>query len=122
VEPLAEQESLLTTPQYSALRKGWPLRKAVVALELAAVASRVSGVSFVKQVRLGLSEGAARDQVPMTGLELPRLAGIVVAVGDAPSLDELRGTVPDTGTGGPGGPGGPQGPVVVPVPIVPEEC
>jgi hypothetical protein len=121
VEPLAEQESLLSTPQYSAVRKGWPLRKAVVALELAAVASRVSGVSFVKQVRLGLGEGAAQEQVPMTGLQLPRLAGIVVAVGDAPTLDELRGTAPDTGTGGSGGNGG-QGPVVVPVPIVPEEC
>lgn len=117
VEPLSDAESLLTTPQYSAQQKGWPLRKAVVALELAAVASRVSGVSFVKQVRLGLGTGTQQDQVAMTGLQLPRLAGISIAVGDAPGLDELRGTVPAQGTGT-----GSQGPVVVPVPVVPEEC
>ncbi|RJS18805.1 hypothetical protein DRW03_24405 [Corallococcus sp. H22C18031201] len=93
--------------------RGWPLRKTVVALELSAVCSRVPGVAWVRGVRLGLATGAEQDSVPMRGMQLPRLAGLSVAVGDAPSLDALRGTGPVSS--------GPQRPFVS-VPIVPEEC
>ncbi len=102
-----------TQPLEPGAPRGWPLRKPVVALELSAVVSRVPGVAWVRGVRLGSSTGTAQDQLPMEGLELPRLAGISVAVGDAPSLDELRGTAPAAP--------GTQRPFVS-VPVVPEEC
>jgi hypothetical protein len=63
----------------------------------------------------------------MTGLELPRVMGISVAVGDAMGLDELRGqAAPGGGTtpggGTPGTPGGGTAPPLLPVPTIPEEC
>ncbi len=113
VQLLEEQASLTATPQYSAARKGWPLRKAVVALELVAVASRVPGVAWVTQVRLAQGTGAEQDSIPMTGLQLPRVADIAVGVGagEAPSLDSLRGTTAPSATR-----------PFMPVPVVPEEC
>ena len=110
-ELLEQTVSLAGAHPATVARRGWPLRKAVVSLELAAVASRVAGVALVRGVRLGLATGTQQDQVPMTGLQLPRLAGLSVAVGDAPSLDDLRGTSVTTT----------QRPFVS-VPIVPEEC
>ena len=101
--------------------RGWPLRKPVVALELAAVAARVPGVTAVRELLLaGDADTGAQPSVDMRGLELPRVAGIMVSVGPAMSLDDLRGT---TGVGAPGT-GGPMAPPrrFVPVPVVPGEC
>jgi hypothetical protein len=96
---------------------GWPLRKPVVALELAAVIARVSGVTAVRQLLLAADEDtSSRDSVDMKGLELPRIAGIVVSVGPALPLADVRGLTP--GAGGPG-----TGTVgFVPIPVVPQEC
>jgi Baseplate J-like protein len=91
-------------------RGGWPLRKPVVALELAAVASRVSGVQLVSNVLLGEGGGAV-SQISMSGLELPRLTALEAVIGDAVGLDQLRGE-PQTVTG----------PRLLPVPVIPEEC
>ncbi|RKH77984.1 hypothetical protein D7Y21_36490 [Corallococcus sp. AB045] len=111
VELLEDEVSLAATPQHSTASRGWPLRKAVVALELVAVASRVPGVAWVTKVRLAPSGGGELDSIPMDGLQLPRVAGVSVGVGEAPPLEELRGT---------------SAPVAerpfIPVPIVPEEC
>jgi len=90
---------------------GWPLRRAVVAAELVAVATRVPGVSLVTEVQLARGAGDATDRVPMRGLMLPRIAGI--QVGDRADLAALREssaapTPTPTST--------------VPVPVVPEEC
>jgi hypothetical protein len=93
--------------------RGWPLRKPVVALELMAKASAVPGVSSVNGVLLAEGVEAAKDQVDMRGLELPRVAGISVSVGEPASLDELRGQSGSPQTGAPG---------VVPVPVIPDEC
>jgi hypothetical protein len=98
--------------------KGWPLSKPVIALELAAVASRVPGVAFVKQVILADVEGKEYDQLPMLGLELPQLAGLSVAIGDAAPISSMRGTSTTDSSGG----GQPERPQVVPVPIIPEDC
>jgi hypothetical protein len=49
---LPDSDAALVTPEYADMRKGWPLRKAVSALELMAVASRVPGVRLVRGVRL----------------------------------------------------------------------
>jgi hypothetical protein len=93
--------------------RGWPLRKPVVALELMAKASAVTGVSSVNRVLLAEGIEAAKEQVDMRGLELPRVAGILVSVGEPASLDELRGQTGAAPTGAP---------TLVPVPVIPEEC
>ncbi len=93
--------------------QGWPLRKPVVALELMAKASAVAGVSSVNRVLLAEGVEAAKDQVDMRGLDLPRVAGISVSVGEPATLDELRGQPGSTTTGPP---------TLVPVPVIPDEC
>jgi hypothetical protein len=109
---LQHADVVLGTPQYAERRKGWPLRKAVIDLELLAVASRVPGVLLVSKVLLAGATGGAVGQIPMGGLELPRVLGVAVAVGDPVSIDQMRGQS-EPGT-----------PLVslVPVPVVPEEC
>jgi baseplate J-like protein len=93
---------------------GWKLGKAVVALELAAVANRTRGVEFVQQdVLLAGPTGPAVPRVEMISLQLPRILGISVANGPPTPLDALRGT--------PSG-GVTQAPAVVQVPAIPEEC
>ena len=89
----------------------WPLRKAVVDLELTAVVNRVPGVLSVNKLLLAEGTSASATQIPMVGLELPRLARVSVTVGDPVDIDQLRGQ----GTVVTGQP-------VVPVPLVPEEC
>lgn len=111
--PLDAQAALLSAPSQPSPRRGWPLRKAVTALELAIPVSRVDGVASVRQVRVAGGSAPEAAQVAMVGLELPRLAGMEVASGYAPDLDAVRGRP---------APGGPSGPVPVPVPIIPEEC
>jgi hypothetical protein len=134
---LEDQTALLTTPQHAETNKGWPLGKPVAPLELLAVASRVSGVLFVNKVlltdRSNTSTQAAAtppkkdattiapvEDLPirMSGLELPRVAGISVVVGDPVSLDDLRGT----GAVAPLVAGGAGAPALLPVPVVPDEC
>src|SRR5262249_28768628 len=92
---------------------GWKLGKAVVALELAAVANRTRGVDFVQDALLADMTGAAVARVEMIGLQLPRILGISVTSGAPVPLDALRGT--------PSG-GVTQTPSVVQVPVIPEEC
>lgn len=115
--PLDDRAALLTTPQHAAGRRGWPLGKAVVALELQAVISRVPGVQLVYPVQLFRAStpagGGGRtlvrvDSVALVGLELPRVLAIEVGVGDEPP------PFGDTGAAAP--------PTTFPVPVVPEEC
>jgi predicted phage baseplate assembly protein len=117
---LDNQAAFLQTPQYAYMQKGWPLRKPVTARELLAVASRVPGILLINDVLICEDTKPAADQIPMSGLELPRVAGISVTIGDPMDLDQLRGQVatPPTGGGGAGTPAL----TIVPVPIVPEEC
>jgi hypothetical protein len=122
---LEDEAALLTTPQYASRQQGWPLRTAVSDRELIAVASRVRGVQFVNDVLLAELDGAETHKVPMAGLQLPRVAGISVVVGDPISVDSLRGQT-DEGAGDTGGTGdgtdGGAARLVVPVPVIPEEC
>ena len=113
------QEALHTTPQYAEARRGWPLRKPVVALELMAIASRVPGVALVNTVLLAEGPEAPKAQVEMRGLELPRVAGISVVVGDPIALSQLRGAATTGPATTPTGQGAAQ---LLPVPVVPEEC
>ena len=92
---------------------GWPLRKAVAKLEIAAVANRVDGVVLVNDVLLIDDSRVAQDTISMFGLDLPYLAGLAVGVGAAPPAD----SIPGFGTSG-----GQPGANFVPVPFVPTEC
>jgi hypothetical protein len=107
---LDNQSALLTTPEYATTQRGWPLRKPVVALELVAEANRVPGVRFVNGLQVAGETGGKEDQIDMTGLNLPRVVAISVAVGDPIPVEDLRGAV------------APAGPAFVPVPVIPEEC
>jgi hypothetical protein len=109
---LTDSLTSLTTPAYATAQNGWPLSKAVTARELLAVASRVSGVLLVNDVFIAEDTKPSSDQIPMNGLELPRVMGISVTIGDPMDLDSLRGQVPVTT------------PTtrIVPVPVIPEEC
>lgn len=95
---------------------GWPLRTPVVDRELLAVASRVAGVQFVTQVQIAPGNDPVTTQINFSGLELPRVAGISVTVGDPVDLTSLRGQ------GSTSGPGTSTGGTFVPVPVVPQEC
>jgi predicted phage baseplate assembly protein len=101
---------------------GWRLRKPVTAKELLAVASRVSGVMFVNDVLLAEGDQPASEQVAINGLELPRVMGISVSVGDALSLEQLRGTSLNLDDSGDGTGGSGRRRKVVPVPVIPENC
>ena len=105
----------LFTPVEEDAPRGWPLRRGVVALELAAVVARVPGVSAVRELQMArTTDTASQASIPMRGLQLPRVAGILVSVGPAIPVTDARGV---TGTGGPRAGGN-----FVPVPVVPAEC
>jgi hypothetical protein len=132
---LEDQTVLLDTPQYAEGRKGWPLGKAVAPLELLAVASRVRGVLLVNKALVtdrstpttaksgtkttDVTSVAPVEDLPikMSGLELPRVAGLSVVVGDPISLDELLGESTAKPVIA-----GTDAPALLPVPIVPDEC
>jgi hypothetical protein len=92
---------------------GWPLGKTVEALELWARVSRVDGIAKVNGLVLAETTGAVRERIPLTGLELPHLVAVSVAVGAAPGLDGLLGASAGTD---------PAGPARLPVPVIPEAC
>lgn len=117
---LDNQSAFLSTPQYAWLQKGWPLRKAVNDRELMAVASRVAGVQLVNDVKIAEGTKPATSPISMTGLELPRIAGISVNIGEPVDIDQLRGT--SNIAGGAGGGATTAGPKLVPVPVIPDEC
>lgn len=116
-DPLDAQLTAQTAPTYAHEQKGWPLRKPVVAMELLAVASRVDGVSLVNDVLLAVGTSESTDQVDMRGLDLPRVMGLSISLGEPAGLEQLRGTTTSAdGTTT-------TTPVeIVPVPVVPEEC
>ncbi|MEO6589490.1 MAG: hypothetical protein ABIP06_09315, partial [Pyrinomonadaceae bacterium] len=99
--------------------KGWQLRKPVTAKELSAVASRSSGVMFVNDISVAEGTNDAAEQITMNGLELPRVMGISVSIGDPLPLSGLRGTSL-SGTGD--GANQSRKRRIVPVPVIPENC
>lgn len=109
-------------PGIPGLENGWPLFRAVGALELATVVARCAGVAGVSGLLLGDGSGSRRDSVPMHGLQLPYIAGLSVTLGDPVPLDELvgRGSGPSADGGADGA--GPPPRRRLPVPKVPQEC
>ena len=111
-------DTLSPTTPYASGPRGWPLNKAVVSVELAAVAGRVPGVMAVNGVRLLLKDKKGDEtRLEMDSLlSLPRLVGISVSIGDPLDRQQLGigGETPETG--------GPAAIRSLPVPLIPEEC
>jgi hypothetical protein len=113
--PLRASEDPDSSKQsFADMPKGWPLRKSASAREILAVVSRVEGVASVNDVFIAKGTDASTDVIPMQGLELPRLEGVSVTVGEPASLDELRGQT--------SAPSDASNKTIVPVPVIPEEC
>jgi len=94
---------------------GWPLQKAVDALEVSAAVTRVDGVSKVNELFISGSTGSATPEIVMAGLNLPRVMKVAVVDGEALEIEDIRGdnqapSLTDGTTN------------IVPVPIVPEQC
>jgi hypothetical protein len=98
-------------PTYPHAATGWPLRTAVSVAELSAYVTRVDGVHLVNEILLAPGSEDARDRVDLTGLQLPRIAGVSVTSGDAAALNAVRGLTPTTGPRG-----------TLPVPVFAEGC
>ena len=111
---LDNQLTTVNAPQYGDQQRGWPLRKPVTDRELLAVASRVPGVMLVNDVKIAAAVSPSQPQIPMTGLQLPRVLGISVTVGEPLDINQLRGATT------PASPGATRR--LVPVPVIPDEC
>jgi hypothetical protein len=98
-------------PPFAHSGTGWPLEQPVRKLEIDTVAGRVAGVLYVKDVLLAGANGVVVDQIEMSGLQLPRLAGLSVVAGDPEPIAQLQGLEP-----APGDPG------LLAVPTTPEAC
>ena len=101
--------------------KGWPLGKSVIDLELQAVASRVAGVLAINklQTAFGAKPNQATSPIPMVQLQLPRLAGISVVLGDALPIYQVAGPAAPSDTGTTPAPRINKN---IPIPVIPEEC
>lgn len=78
------------------------------------MASRVPGVLLVNDVLVAGEDAATVEQIPMNGLELPRVR-VIVEVGPAVPMADILGV-------GGGGSTTPPPPTFVPIPVIPEEC
>ncbi|WP_110240085.1 baseplate J/gp47 family protein [Nocardioides gilvus] len=88
----------------------WPLAKAVDPLEILTVVARVDGVARINGVRLTGPDGVTVvGSLPLGGLQLPRLVGLAVQPGDAPTIATGADSAPPTTR-------------LLPVPAIPEEC
>ena len=76
---------------------GWPLNQALIAKEIEAVMARVTGVDYVNSLEMGVNGFNAVTEFTISGLQLPRLAGVSVAQGSAVPLATVfapAGTTP----------------------------
>jgi hypothetical protein len=76
---------------------GWPLKKRLVDKDLEAVVTRVPGVEYVNSIEMGVESPEPTEFKDLTGIQLPRLAGVSVRQGAAESLASVfapPGSVP----------------------------
>jgi hypothetical protein len=109
---LAALDPALTFADGDEARNGWPLGVAVERLALATEVARADGVEFVTGLRMAAGTGGETERIPLSGLQLPRVLGVLCAPGDPPPLDAVRGM----------GTPPPSGPPPMPVPVTPEDC
>ncbi len=94
--------------------RGWSLNKPLLAKDLEAVASRVPGVGYVEELRLGGNGPIQRERIELAGLQLPLVAALEVSVGTTALALEALVAEPT--------PAPVPGVSVVPVPVVEETC
>lgn len=71
---------------------GWPLDNSVERLELWASAARVDGVSKINNVFMARSDGPlVEERIHLSGMQLPKLMGLSVQLGEPMEIDALRG-------------------------------
>jgi predicted phage baseplate assembly protein len=92
--------------------QGWPIWKPVIDRELLAIASRVRDVLFITGLIVAWDDEPPANEIPMLGLELPRIAGLSINAGDPISIDQLRGQSSTSAADG----------EIFPVPAIPDEC
>lgn len=103
------------------LENGWPLWRAVNVLDLGAEVARVPGVLRVNGLQLAGADGRPVPvEIALSGLQLPRIAGLGVEIGDPLPVEALFGQGSGDGTGNAGNATSPTR--LVPVPTVPREC
>lgn len=92
---------------------GWPLSKRLLRKDLEAVVTRVSGVEYVRGLRMGVESSLEREEFAFGGLELPLLIEPGVVDGEPETLDAVM----------PGGSAAADAPPkVVPVPVIRSKC
>ncbi|MBK8814432.1 MAG: putative baseplate assembly protein [Methylococcaceae bacterium] len=74
---------------------GWPLNKRLIQKDLEAVVTRVAGVEFVNELRLGVKTTVEVTDANLRGLELPMLVGLSVTEGEPDTLDSLVAGKPE---------------------------
>ncbi len=65
---------------------GWSLNRSLIRKELEAVIARVNGVDFVDSLEMGVNGFADVPDFAISGLQLPRMAGVSVRQGSADPL------------------------------------
>lgn len=117
VREAVKQELLrFLSPLYGGRKdEGWPLEVPVLPQELEAVVARVDGVRLVQGLLLGTAQANDVPEVPLTGLELPRLVGVSVTEGPPVSLDQLKDAPAAAANL-------PEGQQWTPIPVLPERC
>ena len=68
---------------------GWPLNKRLLRRDLEAVATRVPGVEYVESIEMGVITIEDVAEHSLSGLSLPRVAGITVRQGPAEPLGAI---------------------------------
>jgi predicted phage baseplate assembly protein len=107
----ALQVYLSSLPPGGPFGGGWPLSRRLLKKDLEAVATRVPGVDYVESMELGVESPVDIDEYVLSGLQLPRVAGITVGEGPAEPLSSVFGTKPP-----------PPPDSVVPIPVGPAKC
>lgn len=116
------QEYLSALPPGGPDGNGWPLNRRLLAKEIEAAVTRVSGVAFVLSLAMGVGSSLNVTEWDMSGLELPLLDTLHVREGEAESLAQLLGemaeTTPDDADAGEGAP-----PLkLAPIPVARSKC
>jgi hypothetical protein len=73
-------------------------------------------VSIINGLLLAGATGDAVPRIDMKGLQLPRLDGILVSLGDVLPMEQVRGDITQ------GGSTAAIPPKIVPLPVIPTEC
>lgn len=95
--------------------QGWPLNVPVLPSELEAVVARVDGVRLVQGLLLGSATTNNPTEIPISGLQLPRLVGVSVIDGDPIPISQLKSAPSAT-------PNLPEGQRWTAIPVLPERC